>query len=127
MQEENLIPSDVDCFIQEEIDTVPQLEALLLLWKSRPRVWRLSDLAAALYVSTDATRNIVEPLERRNLIATNGAGEYSYRSSERDPLIDAVDRTYRRELIRISRMIHAKAPSAVREFARAFIFKKERD
>ena len=127
MQEGNPTPSDVDRFIQDEIDTVPQLEALLLLWRSRPRVWRSTDLAAALYVSTETTRNIVEPLERRNLIATNGSGDYSYVPNERDALIDAVDRTYRRELIRISRMIHAKAPSAVREFARAFIFKKERD
>ena len=127
MQEGNPSPSDVDRFIEDEIDTVPQLEALLLLWKSRPRSWRLIDLAAALYVSTEATKNIVEPLERRNLIATNGSGDYSYVPGERDALIDAVDQTYRRELIRISRMIHAKAPSAVREFARAFIFKKERD
>lgn len=127
MQAGNPTPSDVDRFIQDEIDTVPQLEALLLLWKSRPRSWQLTDLAAALYVSTEATRNIVEPLERRNLIATNGSSDYAYVPSERDTLIDAVDRTYRRELIRISRMIHAKAPSAVREFARAFIFKKERD
>jgi hypothetical protein len=127
MQEENPIPGDVDRFIQDEIDTVPQLEALLLLWKSRPRAWQLRDLAAALYVSTDTTKSIVEPLERRNLIATNGTGEYSYHSSERDALIAAVDQAYRRELIRISRMIHAKASSAVREFARAFIFKKDRD
>jgi hypothetical protein len=36
-----------------------------------------------------------------------------------------VEKTYRRELLRISRMIHSKAPSSVREFARAFKFKKD--
>jgi hypothetical protein len=38
-----------------------------------------------------------------------------------------VDAAYRRDLVRISTMIHAKASSAVREFARAFRLKKERD
>jgi len=44
-----------------------------------------------------------------------------------DALMLQVEVAYRNELIRISRMIHAKAPAAVREFARAFRFKKERD
>ena len=39
----------------------------------------------------------------------------------------AVDTTYRRELIRVSRLIHSKPSAAVREFARAFRLKKERD
>ena len=34
---------------------------------------------------------------------------------------------YRKELIRISRLIHSKPPAAVREFAKAFRFKKERE
>jgi hypothetical protein len=120
-------PNDVDRFIQDEIDTVPQLEALLLLWKSRPKMWRVDELAAALYVSPEETAHIVEPLIARTLVTVTDAKEYSYRSGARDALVAAVNETYRRELIRISRMIHAKAPSAVREFARAFLFKKDRD
>jgi len=40
-------------------------------------------------------------------------------------LMEELDRTYRRELVRISRMIHSKASPAVREFARAFKFTKD--
>ena len=126
MQEEKPTGKDVDRFIQDAIDTVPQLEALLLVWKARPKSWRLDDLAAALYISAEAAKEVVEPLERRGFIASS-AGEFAYNSGPHDDLIAAVDATYRRELIRITRMIHSKASAAVREFARAFLFKKDRD
>jgi hypothetical protein len=38
-----------------------------------------------------------------------------------------VDTAYRREIVRISTMLHSKTSPSVREFARAFRFKKDRD
>ena len=57
------------------------------------------------------------------------AEQYSYESgsAEKDRLMELVETAYRKELMRISRMIHSKAPAAVREFARAFRFTKDRD
>jgi hypothetical protein len=117
----------VDQFIVDHIDTVPQLEALLLLWKSRPRVWALNELAKSLFLSVEETRTTVDPLVRRGFVAAGPSEDHSYQAGAHDELIAAVNDTYRRELIRISRMIHSKAPASVREFARAFLFKKERD
>jgi hypothetical protein len=48
-------------------------------------------------------------------------------SDEQNEMMRVVDSAYRRDLVRISTMIHSKASPAVREFARAFRFKKERD
>lgn len=127
MPEQTPTSKDVDQFITNAIDTVPQLEALLLLWKKRPRVWSLPDLAAGLYIAVEETKSALDPLERQGLVTRNPAGEYSYLAGPHDALIAAVDETYRRELVRISRMIHSKAPSAVREFARAFMLRKDRD
>jgi hypothetical protein len=126
MSQEEPNGGEVDQFILQEIDTVPQLEALLLLWNSRPRSWTLEELASSLYISAQATLAIVEPLERRGLVFSTES-HYSYLSSHRDALIAAVDRTYRRELVRVSRMIHSNASAAVREFARAFRLKKDKD
>ena len=55
--------------------------------------------------------------------------KYSYlpRSEEQDDLMRAIDNAYRRDLVRISTMLHSKASSPVREFAKAFRFKKERE
>ena len=44
-----------------------------------------------------------------------------------DRLIEALDARYRRDLVRISRMIHAKASPGVRDFADAFRFAKDKD
>jgi DNA-binding IclR family transcriptional regulator len=118
---------ELDRFIETEIDTVPQLEALLLLWNSRPRIWPLADLAAALYISADETKGILAPLERRTYVRRSDDDNCSYSPGPHDATIAALEATYRRELIRTTRMIHAKPSSSLREFARAFIFKKEKD
>jgi hypothetical protein len=121
---------DVDRFLLDQIDTVPHLEALLLVWKSHPRLWSVDDMAKALFLARDVTKAILDDLVRRRLISLNTAVTaeecYGYESeSTRDDLMAAVAATYRRELIRITRLIHSKPSASIREFARAFRLKKE--
>jgi hypothetical protein len=120
---------EVDEFILREMDTVPHLEALLLLWNSRPKEWEVDEMAAALYLDRGATREILLGLARRRLAGRGDGDLYGYWGSagEKDRLIEALNAAYRRDLVRISRMIHAKAPPGVRDFADAFRFKKERE
>ena len=123
-------PLDVDQFLQDQIDTVPHLEALLLLWNSRPKAWSVEEMGSGLFVARESAKDILNDLLGRRLInPVPGAGEtFRYETEpDRDRLIAAVDSTYRQELIRISRMIHSKPPAAVREFARAFRVKKDRE
>jgi hypothetical protein len=119
----------VDKFILEEIDSVPHLEALLLLWRQHPKQWSVPEMAKALYVSDDLAEQILRDLSNRSLISAVAPqpGQYSISalSSETQQMLDSLDRTYRRELIRVTRMIHSKASPAIRDFARAFRFKKE--
>jgi predicted ArsR family transcriptional regulator len=122
----------VDQFILDEIDSVPHLEALLLVWNRRPRQWSAEQMARELYVQPERAAKILQDLANRSLIsASRETGPafffYESKSSERDDLLDAVDRIYRAEVVRVSTMIHAKASPAVRDFARAFRFKKERE
>lgn len=129
--DEDTLNKEVDEFILEQIDTVPHLEALLLLWNRRPKQWTVEEMASALYVSSGVARSILQALTRRGLlIAERETSEcYCFKSlsGKRDGLIQAVDATYRRDLIRISRMIHSKAAPGVREFAQAFRFTKDRE
>ena len=120
----------VDQFLQDQIDTVPHLEALLLLWNSRPKPWSVEEMANGLFVAREAAKEILEDLVRQRLIVPVSAAREVYRyesEPDKDRLLAAVDSTYRRELIRISRMIHSKPSKAVREFARAFRIKKDRE
>ncbi len=119
----------VDRFIVDEIDSVPQLEALLLFWKNRPQLWSCESLAKALYVSPEVSREILTRLAQRQLIAefegSNGEFAVNADSEEKEHLLASLDAIYRRELVRISNMIHTKASRGVRDFADAFRFKKE--
>jgi hypothetical protein len=118
-------------FIQENLDSVPQLEALMLLWNSRPVGWNCDELASRLYIPTEKVNGLLRDLVRMQLVAESQTDppKYSYfpRSEEQNQLMHSIDTAYRRDLVRISTMIHSKASSAVREFARAFRFRKERD
>jgi hypothetical protein len=119
----------VEKFLRERIDTVPHLEALLLVWTSRPKVWSVEDIARFLYVRPDAAGQILADLARQQLIAVPvGAPEsYHYDSDpDRDRLIAAVDATYRRDLVRVSQLIHSKPSAAVRAFADAFRLKEDK-
>jgi DNA-binding MarR family transcriptional regulator len=127
------IPPEVDPygFIFENIESVPQLEALMLLWNSRPVGWTLEELSSRLYVPAESVEALLRDLVRLNLIAKVEGAPVKYRylagAEQQDRLMAEVDLQYRRDLVRISTMIHSKASAAVREFSRAFRFKKERE
>jgi DNA-binding MarR family transcriptional regulator len=116
-------------FVLENIDSVPELEALLLLWQHRPVAWNLEELAKRLYISPEQTHAILAELSRKQLVVpgTDLPDTFSYHSSseERDHLIEETASVYRREIIRISTLIHSKPSAAIRDFARAFRFTKE--
>ena len=121
--------SDVDRFIFEEIETVPHLEALLLVWNSRPQPWTVENLAHRLYISEQDVRTLLADLILRNLVVEvpGSPDGYRYESSgmDKDQLMDAVDAAYRRELVRLSKLIHSKPSSSIRAFAKAFRLTKE--
>lgn len=123
--------SQVDQFINDQIDSVPHLEALLLVWNNRPKAWSVEEMARSLYVRPEMAEKILDTLAQKNLVARGGpngqAFVYESRSEQMDRLLADVDATYRKELVRISSMIHSKASAAVRDFARAFRFVKDKD
>lgn len=129
MKERRLSEDEVYRFIRDEIETVPHLEALLLLWNTRPKRWTEEELSERLFIESNGVHAIMQDLGRRHLIPQSTTPDYWYESTSEtaDVLIEAVAETYRRELVRVSNLIHSKAPSAVRDFARAFKFTKERE
>ena len=106
MQNDDKMANEIYRFVLEEIDSVPHLEALLLLWNSRPQPWTLENLSRRLYVSSDIVKAVLEDLVQRNLIARASgppAGyQYESESPDKDAFIAALDSTYRREVVRIS-------------------------
>lgn len=123
--------TDVYEYILEKIESVPHLEAVILLWNSRPVGWAADELASRLYVPSERAIEILQDLIRQQLVQQTAGlpPRYSYlpRSDEQNEWMFRVDTAYRREIVRISTMLHTKASPSIREFARAFRFKKDRD
>ena len=118
-------------FLLKNIDSVPHLEALILFWNSRPVRWTCEEMTSRLYVPFERVGDVLCDLVRLQLVAesetTPPRFSYYSRSKEQDDMMRQVDEAYRRDLVRISTMLHEKASPAVRDFARAFRFKKEQE
>jgi hypothetical protein len=124
-----VIPVRVIEFLAENIDTVPQLEALLLMWQAPDERWSMDKLAVRLYVSVEEAASIVRALQMRALIVSDeqpNSYRYSGDWDASGTLMAEVARSYRHNLIHITKFIHSRASSAVRAFARAFDLKKDR-
>jgi hypothetical protein len=62
------LPADVQKFLEDQIDTVPHMEALLLLWESAPNQWDADQIASRIYVPPEAATQILRDLARRKLV-----------------------------------------------------------
>jgi len=121
------IPANVLQFIAERIDTVPQLEALLLLWEDPQHAWSEEDLAGRIYVSRQVAAQTLQALQRQDLVvAESSLYRYHPQWDPTGEVMPEVAAAYRRHLVQLATFIHSRASTAVREFARAFDLKKDR-
>ena len=124
------IPARVLQFLAQRIDTVPQLEAVLLLWEDPQRLWSEEELAGRIYVGRAVAATILQSLQRQQLVTSEPGPAVRYRYNPQwDPsgeVMAEVAAAYRRHLVPLATFIHSRASTAVREFARAFDLKKDR-
>lgn len=122
------IPAAVLQFIAKRIDTVPELETLLIMSAEERRFWTVEDIVARTYVSPAFASAVLNALQRRRLISSDEFGRQFYFSPASDEERQIVFQTaiaYRIHLIPIATFIHRKAAPPVQEFARAFNLKKD--
>jgi DNA-binding MarR family transcriptional regulator len=95
MTESPVSEDKVYTFVLDQIETVPHLEALLLLWNSRPQPWTVENLAKRLYISTEIVDALLDDLARRGLIVcVQGTPDgYRYESSSIHQTIRSVGKT----------------------------------
>jgi len=129
LESQDLLP-DVIQFFENRIDSVPHMEALMLLWESRATRWNSDQIAARLYVSIENATSILEDLAGRRLIRAENDGEvttYEYDDAwdKSGALMPNVATAYRRQLVQVTILIHSKTSTAVRDFARAFRLKRD--
>ena len=123
---DELIPEDLRDFILRYIDSIAQVEALLLLCRNPNEDWDAARTARRLYTSEQEATDVLARLCTHGLLACNeGIYRYGCQSADQEHMIDRLAEVYARHLIPVTNMIHAK-PRRIREFADAFKFRKDR-
>lgn len=103
------LPELVREFLLDHIDSIPELEALLLARTERGTRWQAATLAARLYVDLRTATAVLDALERRGLLMRAETGfSYGPRTPELEAAVDALTEAYRRLLKPVTRVIHAK-------------------
>ena len=124
-----LIPEDVARFITENIDSVAQIEALLLLRGNCQQQWDVTGIAKRLYIDDEQAAEILARLEEKQLLASEQGERLFYRyqpdSAVLRQMIDRVAEIYSKHLVPVTNLIHSKPKSRVQEFADAFKFRKD--
>jgi hypothetical protein len=126
---DSVIPDDIAQFILEKIDSVAQLEALLLLRNDATEKWSAQALAKRLYISDKETAELLERLCADGfLVASSNPPLYHYQpgSQEVGKMIDRAAAIYSKHLVPVTNLIHSKPKTRVQEFADAFRLRKDK-
>jgi hypothetical protein len=123
---DDLIPEDVRDFIIRFVDSVAELEALLLLRGNPDLAWDAGMMAKRLYASEPEVAELLARLSEHGLLRA-GDGQYRYEcaTAELSSVVDSLAVVYSRHLIPVTNMIHGKR-RRIRQFADAFKFRKDR-
>jgi hypothetical protein len=128
MPTSNGIPDEVRRFILAQIDSVPLIEALLLLCDRADEVWTDDKLGRALYVSPVIAKKIASDMLHRGWITVSSEADgYVYNSvwDCEGVFMKTLASVYRTQLVPVTQLIHSQSSSAARDFAKAFNLKKE--
>ena len=117
---DHLIPEEVREFIDKYIDSIAQLEALILLRQNRERSWDTASTAHRLYVQPEEATELLAKLSTNGFVTSTTGGGYRFECA--DPsvelLIDKLIELYSRHLIPVTKLVHSK-PDPINQFADA--------
>jgi hypothetical protein len=128
---DNLIQDDVKQFILDKIDSIAQLEGLLL-FRDNPEVeWTSMVLAQRLYIDQQQADEVLSHLASEGFLIAKQEDKITYKyqtnSHEKTQMVDRVAEAYSKYLINITNLIHSKPQNKVQRFADAFRLRKRRD
>lgn len=127
---DRVIPGEVRGFILENIDSIAQLEGLLLLRANPKTGYDSKTIANRLYI-TESESNILlaQLIERGLLVKDEQSQNYLYqpKSDELRAMIEKLSDVYSHYLLAVTHLVHSKSKTRVQEFADAFRIRKDKD
>lgn len=122
------IPIDLRRFLQANALTIPHIELILLLRRSPTMAWQQADIAHRLYVSEDRALDLLSQIETMGIVerVDEPAASHYYRPAtpELASLLDLLDVVYSKNLLAVTKLVHAARDGSAEQFAKAFDFRK---
>lgn len=127
---ENGISQEVKSFLVDHIDSVMELELLLLVRAHPDREWKAADLAKELKIDPVWAGDQLAKFAARGMLSRSDGAEPQYRYAPQAPEIEAtiadVAHAYVSHRVSIISLIFSKPVSTLKTFADAFRLRKDK-
>jgi hypothetical protein len=121
--------SDVKQFIDQNIESIAQLEALLLMFRDPQRGWDAAEIAKSLYIPPEMAATLLADFHRRRYIklmpGSDASFAYGPQEAKDEQLIKELAAAYQDRRVAITSLIYSKPLNKVQTFADAFRLRKE--
>jgi hypothetical protein len=115
------VPKEVERFIAAEIESVEQLEVLLLLRGAADKEWTAREVARALVSQVDSAGAWLEVMAGSGLLRkAEGGYRYAPPSAEVERTVDALAESFAKYRVTVIALIFSKPSDRVRLFSDAF-------
>jgi hypothetical protein len=125
------LPGEVVRFITREIESLEQLELLLLLMQAPDRWWDAASVASALGSREDVARRTLDRFASRNLLAIRVTADVRYQFQ---PGEEGLQRTmtlfaeaFRTNRLAVLQLVTGRPQRSIRDFADAFRIRHDDD
>lgn len=121
------LPDAVRAFVLKHLDSIAELEGLLLFCSDAKQTWDVAQLAGRLYITEAEASVVLRALHRRAFVSREGSAyRYDPRPDTLRAEVDALAAAYPRFLIPITNLVHSKPRASLRDFVDAFRLREEK-
>ena len=119
--------SEFRTFINKNINSIEQIEVLLILRANPERLWTVDEISAIMRSSPNSIRSRLQSLAAKKLSVAVSDQEYRYAASGRlDAMVEVLAEEYGRRRFSVIELVFSR-PDAARQFADAFRLRDEED
>ena len=127
---DDVIPDNIKQFVLKNIDSIAELEGLLMLRSHPQKEWTMEMLARSLYIGEPQAMLLLARLLEQGFIVVKGSDaapryQYQPKSAEWRDRVEQLAELYKKYLVPITNLIHSKPKSRVQKFADAFRLRKD--
>jgi hypothetical protein len=126
--QESGVPAPVRRFIAGHIESVGQLEVLLLLRAAADKEWTTEEVSRAVVTQPASAGGWLEQLRAGGLIRLNGKRyRYAPPTADLEHAVDELAESYAKYRVAVIGLIFSKPSEQVRDFPEAFRLRRPRD